>query len=145
MNLSRFLKKIGTERVQSPNRIKAFLWKLAHGKLLTNIERNRRGMTAYVICSRCNSNPETIMHILRDCEEAQQCWNNVIKPEHWSKFFSLGFFPWSEWNLTTNNIGVTPWSWFTFFSISVNEIWKDRNCLVFSNVSKLRNELWNMI
>lgn len=83
---------------KGPNRIKSFLWKLAHGILLTNVERNRRGLTADVICPGCNSCPETIMHILRDYEETQQFWDKVIKPDHRSKFFSLVYF--FGWNGT---------------------------------------------
>lgn len=36
-----------------PQRIKSFLWKLAHGRLLTNDERQRRHMCSEATCSRC--------------------------------------------------------------------------------------------
>lgn len=101
-------------------------------------------MTDDPMCPRCNSCPETIMHLLRDCEEASTFWNEVINPNAWSKFFSLGLFPWLEWNLSSKNdeIGKTPWSWFTFFTVSVAALWKDRNSLVFSQESKMGKELW---
>lgn len=43
-------------------RLRAFLWKLVHGKLLTNVERNRRGMSTDSMCPRCNSCPEIRIH-----------------------------------------------------------------------------------
>lgn len=62
---------------KSPNRIRSFLWKLVHGKLLTNVERVKRGMSSDDLCPRCCSGPETI----RDCEEATQLWSRVINPK----------------------------------------------------------------
>lgn len=91
---------------KGPNYIRTFLWKLIHGKLLTSVERNRRGMSTDVLCPRCNSSPETIMHILKDCDEASQFWNRVIKPEYWSKYFSIGVIPWLDWNLSSAEIGI---------------------------------------
>jgi hypothetical protein len=75
---------------QGPNRIKAFLWKLSHGRLLTNEERRHRNMTNSDLCPRCHDYPESIMHCLRDCEDAREFWTNIINPEVWSKFFSIG-------------------------------------------------------
>jgi mannosylglycoprotein endo-beta-mannosidase len=60
---------------QGPNRIRAILWKLAHGSLMTNAVRAHRQMTTDDTCPRCQTHPETIMHMLRDCEDAQNYWN----------------------------------------------------------------------
>jgi hypothetical protein len=73
-----------------PTRIQSFLWKLMHGRLLTNEERYKRNMTTENNCPRCNNAPESIMHVLRDCEEVTKFWNSIVRPEHWVKFFSLG-------------------------------------------------------
>lgn len=83
--------------------------------------------------------------MLRDCEEASSFWNRVFNHDSWSKFFSPSLLPWSEWNLSSDGIGKFPWSWFTFFSVSVVSLWRDRNCLVFSHESKMGNELWHML
>lgn len=48
-----------------PSRIKSLLWKLSHDRLMTNAERKKRRMTTDDLCPRC---PETIMHLLIDCE-----------------------------------------------------------------------------
>lgn len=73
-----------------PQRIKSFLWKLAHGKLLTNDECLRRSMCEDTTCSRCDYLDETITHCLRDCEEVRELSEKVIHPNHYAKFFSLG-------------------------------------------------------
>lgn len=95
---------------KGPNMIRAFLWKIIHGKLLTNQERQKRGMRANPMCPRCNSSPETLMHMLRNCDEVFALWNEVLSPNSWIKFFSIGLYPWIEWNLSSNGIGRTPWS-----------------------------------
>lgn len=61
-----------------PPRIQALLWKVAHGRLLTNDERCRRGMTDSDICPRCNNQPETILHATRDCEVISSIWSKII-------------------------------------------------------------------
>ncbi|XP_027348307.1 uncharacterized protein LOC113859826 [Abrus precatorius] len=48
-------------------RFSVFLWKVAHGRLLTNAERFNRNMTSSSLCPRCNEAPETVIHVLRDC------------------------------------------------------------------------------
>lgn len=79
-----------------------------------------------------NTNPESIMHILRDCEGAADLWNKVIDAVNWSKYFSLGLVPWLEWNLSSPDIGNTSWNWMSFFAVTVAALWRERNSLVFA-------------
>lgn len=72
------------------------LWKVAHGRLLTNEERMRRNMARENLCPRCNAYHETVMHTLRDYESISAIWENLIGDEHWSSLFSLGLFKWLE-------------------------------------------------
>lgn len=60
---------------KGPARIRSHLWKLVHGCLLTNDERCRRGMAQDNLCPRCLFAPETLMHMMRDCDAVQQFWN----------------------------------------------------------------------
>jgi ribonuclease HI len=85
------------------------------------------------------------MHCLRDCEDAREFWTNIINPEVWSKFFSIGLNSWLDWNLSNDNIGNNMNNWSIFFGVAVNELWKDRNSLVFSNISVIdRNLLYKI-
>lgn len=72
---------------------------------MTNVERRKRGMIACDICPRCNSGPESIMHLLRDCQDVKDWWSNIIDLEHWSKFFTCGLHSWLDWNLSCNKVG----------------------------------------
>lgn len=72
-------------------------------------------------------------------------WEKHIKPENWSKFFSLGQYAWLDWNLASADIGLVPWNWSALFGIAIWAIWKDRNSLVFSNSSCMGEELWSLV
>lgn len=58
-------------RWKGPARIRSLLWKIAHGRLLTNEERVRRHMTQDDACQHCPAGPKSLMHVIRDCEEVQ--------------------------------------------------------------------------
>lgn len=40
--------------------------------------------------NKCQMSPETVMHVVRDCEQVQNFWAPLINPEQFSRFFSLG-------------------------------------------------------
>lgn len=48
-----------------------------------------------------------------------------------------------DWNLTCNDVGITPWNWKTFFGVVVVALWKDYNKLLFSQTSEIGDKLWN--
>ncbi|PNY07114.1 ribonuclease H [Trifolium pratense] len=104
-------------------------------------------MTNNDLCPRCQSQPETIMHMLRDCEDVQQYWNQFITEDYWAKFFSLGLHAWLKWNITTKNIGAKTELGNHLTSKVVNmayQIEKEIKCLLASqdeNISK-RNIHW---
>ncbi|KAL8142496.1 hypothetical protein V2J09_015528 [Rumex salicifolius] len=59
-----------------PERIKVFVWMVMRKHILTNVERVRRHMAKDPICSLCNLEEETLLHLLRDCPAAQEKWHN---------------------------------------------------------------------
>lgn len=126
---------------KGPNRYKVFLWKLAHGRLLTNEERKLRGMAHDDSCSRCSLNPESIMHILRDCDEVRDFWSTVVHTDQMARFFSLRFHSWLDWNLSCKDMGRDQVEWCTFFGVAIYELWRDRNNFVFSMHTNLGREL----
>jgi hypothetical protein len=42
---------------------------------------------------------------------------------------------WLNWNLSNDNIDNNMNNWSIFVGVAVNELWKNRNSLVFSNIS----------
>lgn len=83
---------------KGPTRYKAFLCTLVHNRLLTNEEWVKRGMASDDLCPRCLDCPETIMHVLRDCEDVKEFWMSKLNPNVVSKF--------SVWVCTLGLIGV---------------------------------------
>ncbi|MCI71727.1 ribonuclease H, partial [Trifolium medium] len=51
------------------------LWKMAHGKLLTDMERCLRGMSSNDLCPCRDLAPESLMHTIRDCDVVKPFWN----------------------------------------------------------------------
>lgn len=81
-------------------------------------------MTQDNVCPSSSSSPENLMHLLRDCEEVQNFWNQSVDPRHWSKFFSLGLHQRIDWILSVKNICSASWNWATFFGVAVWAIWR---------------------
>lgn len=77
-------------KLKTPPRINLFLWRVAHDRLMTNMERERRGISDNGLFPRCQQAPESIMHLLRDCEFAMDLWVQIVDPEKWHIFASLG-------------------------------------------------------
>lgn len=98
-------------------------------------------MTNDNLCPRCQGGPETLLHMLRDCDEVQSFWQSVVHLDHLSRFFSLGTCSWLDWNMTEKYVGRIQLDWQLFFRVAVYELWRDRNSLAFSQESKLGSHL----
>lgn len=98
-------------------------------------------MTTDDLFSRCHKCLETIMRMLRDCEEVKDFWSSLINSNKLSRIFSIGFHNWIDWNLSYTEIGIHQRSWYVVFGVAANDIWKDRNSMIFSQTSILRREL----
>lgn len=73
-----------------PQRVKAFLQIVAHGRLLTNHTRKQRHMSDLGTCPCHNMYVESILHSLSGCDDIYVFWFEVIDHNRWVKFFSLG-------------------------------------------------------
>ncbi|CAN1166153.1 Putative ribonuclease H protein At1g65750 [Linum perenne] len=114
----------GVWKWRGPNRIKHFLWLAAKDKLLTNEGRCRRGLSDEETCRWCDTETESILHVLRDCRFAKATWRAV------GGFDVDG----AEWKLATNE-------WFLQFlggemalrfGIVCWYLWKARNERLFA-------------
>lgn len=102
---------------------------------MTNQERADRGIASSNLCHHCHLYPESILHVLRDCEDTLELWEHLVKPNVWHLFASLGLDRWLEFNLGTADIGVTNYGWPILFGTMVHMLWIDHNHLVFSRKS----------
>lgn len=60
-------------------------------------------------------------------------------------FFSLGMDDWLNWNLISDNNGMSKCDWPFFFRVPACCHWKDRNSLVFSKKSDISGALVYMV
>lgn len=86
-------------KMRASQRVKVFSWLMAHGKLLTNVERWRRRLASDPICVRCHQGEEDTLHAVRDCPWAREVWEVLIHPASHQVFFSLKLEDWVLWLL----------------------------------------------
>ena len=85
-------------KLQAPQRIKFFLWLVAHERLMMNAHGVRRGLDSDPSCKVCNCMEEDIRHILRDCPTAREVWSHLI-PYNSINFYTLPTRSWLVVNL----------------------------------------------
>ena len=114
-------------------RVKTFLWLAMKEKLLTNTERARRHMCDSTTCNHCHMEPETVLHVLRDCRYATQVWMGLVSPDRWSEFFSLPVQEWLYSNLTNNLSFDLSMEWSLIFGVACWLLWQWRNKALFDD------------
>jgi ribonuclease HI len=60
-----------------PNSIKMFLWQACQNILPTKDNLSKRGMDLDPMCMFCNSEQETVLHILWECPSAMDVWGST--------------------------------------------------------------------
>lgn len=91
-------------KLRIQQRVKLFAWILAHGKLLTNEERVRRHMAASLICTRCSTEVEGVMHAVRDCLRAKEVWKKLVPARDEATFYSLEAREWLLWVMKAGGV-----------------------------------------
>jgi len=121
-------------------RVKIFLWTVAHGAIMTNKVRWRRKITANPCCYHCLTETESIIHALRDCPKARGVWDRIIEVADREAFYSLNWYTWLLNNLRDNHPSSKRKFWGLEFGIALWQIWKERNHRIFnSTVSPYTN------
>lgn len=108
---------------KGPQCIRTFLYKLAHHRLLTNEERKKINRTKDNSFPICSTSPESIIHVLQDCDTSKQFQSDIIDQHSWSKFMSLRYDDWLSFNLKNNKELSTDISWNTMFRVVVYHLW----------------------
>ncbi|KAK5803306.1 hypothetical protein PVK06_030951 [Gossypium arboreum] len=75
-------------RFPGPQQIRIFIWTILQGRVLSNVERVRKGLSDDPSCLICGFQLEDILHILRDCKPWSS--NKVVQGSYsWAiHFFS---------------------------------------------------------
>ncbi|KAK4257313.1 hypothetical protein QN277_006916 [Acacia crassicarpa] len=117
---------------QGAERIRTFMWLAFQNKLPTNEWRSKWSSSS-ALCSYCNSQVESLIHILRDCSFARNMWVSLVNPCAYSSFFSAQLRDWFHLNLK-NEIGQTDhFSWDLVFGVGIWMLWNWRNRSVFNS------------
>lgn len=101
-------------KLRLPQKLKAFLWTILHGKLLTNHMRMKRGLTNDPTCPFCCKD-EDITHLFRDCYKAKEVWFATF-----ARIWCLDMLrkPWIDWlksNARNKNHFSKDLSWYTVY------------------------------
>ncbi|KAG8642588.1 hypothetical protein MANES_12G104550v8 [Manihot esculenta] len=95
----RYSVKSGYE-ARGTQQVRMFMWEIAHGKIMCNIERKKKGFTNFDGCGLCSSAPKMIFHVLRDCPLAMRLWNQLGAEQIENNFFRTNdVFRWLASNL----------------------------------------------
>ncbi|KAE8721874.1 hypothetical protein F3Y22_tig00014862pilonHSYRG00016 [Hibiscus syriacus] len=85
----------------------------------------------------CGSHIETVIHVLRDSVQARQLWDRVLLPSLSSRIFTWNLRDWFLNNLKQVIIlNNEAFSWSSLFISIVWQLWKQRNDLVFSDLTQ---------
>uniref|UniRef100_A0A6N2MJB1 Reverse transcriptase zinc-binding domain-containing protein n=1 Tax=Salix viminalis TaxID=40686 RepID=A0A6N2MJB1_SALVM len=114
-------------------RIKLFMWTVAHNSIMTNDMRWRRRLTDNRCCTQCINEVETVIHALRDCPKARKIWEVFVKEEERDLFFSQSWYTWMISNLAFRKRVASSMNWPLEFGIILWYIWKERCNNVFGS------------
>ncbi|KAG4989206.1 hypothetical protein JHK85_032189 [Glycine max] len=92
-------------RWAGPERIRSFLWKLAHENVLINGKRMRIGISGSDECYSCHNEVESLFHLFPDCRESKQVWHLLVVREQCREFSSCN--NWKYWlviNLSNSRV-----------------------------------------
>ncbi|KAL4376038.1 hypothetical protein GQ457_02G035350 [Hibiscus cannabinus] len=113
-------------------RVKMFLWLVAHQCLLTNAERCQRHLASSDLCSICNQDSEIVDHVLRKCFVTKRVWQYVIAPDKLQGSYALSFLVWFDRNIRgAGTFTYAGGNWATRFSVICWLLWKCRCSFLF--------------
>ncbi|XP_019167626.1 PREDICTED: uncharacterized protein LOC109163328 [Ipomoea nil] len=119
-------------KLKVPNRIRSFLWLVAHGRIMTNSNRVKRGLTTCDKCWACDDLIEDVDHVLRSYPAAKDLCKAVF-PDSFQRRSMLPFSIWLLDGLASKSDGKGPLNASSLFAITLWWIWKWRNEAVFNN------------
>ncbi|CAN1767816.1 Putative ribonuclease H protein At1g65750 [Linum perenne] len=121
-------------RWKGPNRVRHFLWLVAHGRVLTNYERCRRHIAVDNTCHRCPGTIEDLLHVCRDCPLAREVWTALLPQFATNDFFELNLQDWLSNGLRNEEFCLA-------FGITIWLLWKARNEEVFEHTHATSDQL----
>ncbi|KAG2327641.1 hypothetical protein Bca52824_010369 [Brassica carinata] len=118
-------------QVQTPSKLKVFLWKALSGALPVFDALRDPGMKCEMICQTCGMDGESVNHVLFSCSLARQVWALSGFPHPPGGFDELSIFAnvcylLKTWHLKKEMRVITKnFPWILWY------LWKNRNSLLF--------------
>ena len=113
-------------------KIKIFLWKCYHHSLPVNAIFEHRVIEGLGDCKSCLDPNETIVHVLRDCPEAQCFWRQANCPFPLWQSFSSDYLDWIHANSNSKLLASDKdYPWCVFFLLGIWTLWLQRNRKIF--------------
>lgn len=109
------------------------MWELAHGRILINEAKWKRGLEINGDCSRYMAQMKDSIHLLRDWKDFEEVWLHLVLSTSLSKLFSLPLWEWLEWNLMGLEMRMYEKSLPERKAICCWSQWKWRNDVIFNN------------
>lgn len=88
-------------------------------------------------CGFCGE-PESVIHMLRNCSKASVIWIYLFSPELLSNFFGEDMKSWARSNLKLSRVKVERIEWRVIFGVACWIIWKERNRRIFRKEERER-------
>lgn len=111
-------------------RIRTFTWLLLKGKLLSNDQRVRRGMSSDPSCSLCQHRKEDLDHIFKSCSFASKVWRKILPSDMCADFFRLDIQSWLSLIIQSPSIDI---SWKMGVCVTCWKLWEVRNKRIFTD------------
>ena len=90
-------------KVPTIPKLKYFLWQCHHKSILVCSTLAAKRMHITPLCHFSEEDPESIVHVLRDCRVAQTLWTSLSPPMPNSLFFGLHLTEWLRLNYCKSN------------------------------------------
>jgi ribonuclease HI len=113
-------------KLDVPERVRFFVWRLRYGRIPTNKACHRWGYgTPY--CGHCIGVEENIIHALRDCPVAHHTWNHLLPMQSRHAFFTCHFHNWFQHNMLTREKMEGGIDWCVVWAVTCYHLWLWRN------------------
>lgn len=114
--------------INSLPKIKHFLWMTSLGKIPTFNVLHGRGMDISIVCPHCKSDVETPIHVLNDCPDNDEVWENFPPPCYTNE---LELSDWLKVNCSfKGNSGLFNIPLNVLFPFILWNIWTHRNRVI---------------
>jgi hypothetical protein len=113
-------------RLKVPERVRAFIWIVKHGRLLTNERKHRMGLGS-ATCDYCRDCNETTLHVLRDCQLIRPLWICLVDINLRHQFFNCDTNDWIAMNVANRGSKSSHDDWSCVWAMACHLAWTWRN------------------